>query len=158
MRTFKQIAIIALMIGVVAIGINMLFGTNTVSFIYRERVEASGLYWYKYDFWGYINNLKNSIADTAQLELSIQTRDWVNITSTIVQEQFWVDLGNNMAVILNWILFGLNVMLYPFRIAAYVIKQLLAFIGINTQSSTNNGLWWLVQLVRFLTGLQIPYV
>ena len=83
--------------------------------------------------------------------LTTQDREWVNITSNILQEQFWADLGNNLAVILNWIIYGLNILLYPFRVGGYVFKETLVILGFNVDPQNSQyGISGVVNLANWL--------
>lgn len=155
-KNFKEMCIYIIIIGVIAYTINLFFGNATISFI--EQVSYNGTTMYKLNAYTYLNNLQTSMEQTTYLQLTVQTRSWINITSNILQEQFWADLGNNMAVILNWIIFGLNIIIYPFRIGGFVLKQGLVFMGINIDATQQHGLTWLVNLVNFLVKIMIPYV
>lgn len=154
--TFKRISLFIIIIGVFAFAIRLTFGTGTTTLI--QHATTNGIDYFKIDIWAYINNIKTGLGQVNELTLRTQTLEWKVINSNILQGQFWADLGNNMAYILNWVIFGLNILIYPFRIGAYLIKFILMVFGLNMTSATNNGLWWLKQLIDFLLTLQIPYV
>ena len=156
---FKKVMIGAIIIGVIAVAINTLFGNETIDFITKYRDTNSGIIYYKYNGLAYLNNIEMSLGNTAVLELKLVTKEWQDITGTIVEEQFWAALGNNLAVMLDYIILGLNVLLYPIRIAGYFMLQLLAIIGLNVVKPNENGsLYWLIKLAEGLAKTQIPYV
>lgn len=154
----KKLVIALILVGVIAIALNTIFGWQTVTYLSVYRT-GNNIYLYKFNIWGYVENLKNSFGTVTYLGLDTPSRQWVNITSTIIESQFWEDLGNNMALMLDWVLFGLTIMIYPFRIGGYIILQLLAILGINTiDANMAGGLNWLVIVAQFVRDLQIPYV
>ena len=151
-RLLKKICLTTILIGTIAILINSMFGYNTITFIERYRPNNSGLWFYKFNFKDYIFNLRTSFDDTTRLSLQGINRTWDNTGDLDA-------IVNNLAYILDVLILGLNIVLYPFRVGAYVVKTILAIIGvqvINTPST--NGLKWLIDLINFLQTLQIPMV
>ena len=136
-----------LIVGVVGVGLQFMFGYNTITYISRENIN--NVWIYKYDFWGYVDNIKTSIT-TPNLDLNLPTRQWGwNPNDTI----------NDLAYILDIIIMLLNVVIYPLRIGALVVRTLLSFVGINVINPTSgNPLAWLVSLLQTINTLAIPYV
>lgn len=155
MRYIRLFAIALLFIGIAAVSITTLFGYNTIAFLERTRIEETGIWIYKYNFYSYYQNLQMSINDAAELILKTPTRTWyytMDLTN-------WPDrLANNFTVILDYIILILNVIIYPLRVGAYMCQQTMAVLGINIFSTEETGIKWLVDLVRTLKGLQIPYL
>ena len=148
-KRYKEIAIILIIVGVIGFSLASIFGQEVITLI--SEAKTNGITYYKIDVWAYLDNIQVSIGQTSYLQLTTQSRSWVNITSNIVQQQFWEDLGNNMAVILNWIIYGLNILIYPFRIGGYVFKQTLVILGFNVDSQNNQyGISWIVELANWL--------
>lgn len=145
----KQVAIILMFIGIIGVCLNMLFGYNTVSYIQTYYNEA-GIKFYKYDFKSYIENIVTQIGNTARLELSKPTRTW--------ETGEWGAITNDLALILDWLIFLVNIIVYPLRIGGYIIQNLWAILGITYDPDVVNGLDWLYELSYFLQNLQIPYV
>lgn len=152
LNLLKKISIVVILIGTIGVALNILFGQNTITYLEIYKPTGSNLTFFKYNFWNYIDNIRTSIQDTTRLSLQNNPRTWSNAGT-------WDGLVNNLAYILNVIVLGLNVLMYPFRIAGYIIKTILAFSGINViNPEQTNGLKWLVELVNFLQVLAIPYV
>lgn len=157
-KNLRLIAIWFIIVGTIGVGLNAIFGQGTFIFLHRIRTP-SGLWLYEIDIWGYVNNVKNSFSDVARLSLATPDRSWVNITSSFVQPEFWEALVNNMALMLDWFIFTINVIIYPIRIGGYILLQYLALLGINVlDPEYAGGLKWLVELCTYLKSLQIPYV
>ena len=154
MKTFKTIAIFFILIGTIAFSMNALF--NSEMFVFLQDMESNGIHFKAINFMKWITNINQSIGETNELTLTQPSRQWINITSSFVEQEFWDALGNNMALMLDWVIFGLNVIIYPFRLGCYLLKQVLAIIGLNM--TEEHPLTWLITLIRFLTSLQIPYV
>lgn len=158
----KRTIIIALsffiIIGVVALCLNMAMGNQTVIYLQKVRYETIGYinYYYKFDFSEYIKNLNLSITDTSKLTLELPTRQWENMTSVLN----WEPLGNDLALILDYVILIINVLIYPLRVGAYLLRNILAILGVNQDTNqTTNGLAWLVQLVNWLVErIAIPYI
>lgn len=152
MKPLYKLVLGTIIIGVIALGINTVFGNNTITYLTYN--EINGVGFYKYDFWNYVDNIRNTIQNTAQLELHTPTRTWIdNLTG-------FGDLGNNLALMLDWFIFANNILLYPLRVIFYVMQITMSIIGIPTIDGTynNNPLKWLIDLTKFMTGLEIPFV
>ena len=138
--------------------VNYIFGGSTITYI--DTYETSyGITFYKINFFAYLNNLQTSLTNTDVLSISLPEREWTDITANILEEQFWVDLGNNLALILDYIILITNITLYPIRIGGYILKNALAIIGLDVNTpNTEGGLYWLIYFSKLLTILEIPFV
>ena len=145
-----------IILGLIAIAFNLIFGYGTIDFVYRERIEG-GLWYYRYDTVGYLNNIQTSITDVAVLKLDMPTRQWDTTAWDLTN---WANiLGNNLAVMFDYWVMLINISLYPLRVGAYFIKQILALIGINVLNpNPNSNISWLVEFVNNLVTISIPYV
>lgn len=151
MKAIKQIVTFIIIIGVVALALNTLLGPTTMTYLTKERIAINGVdpfFIWKIDVWGYINNVQLTATDISVLEFKLPTRQWTS------------DLLNDLAFLLDILILILNVILYPIRLGAYFIRNILAFFGINQNTNDpTNGLAWLVYLVRdILMQISIPYV
>ena len=81
------------------------------------------------------------------------TRQWNN-------NMDWNALGNNLLVILDYLIMVINILLYPIKVGAYLLQNVLAIFGVNNNpNDTNNGLGWLVTFVQDILGnFAIPYL
>lgn len=152
-RAFMPLIYFTIIIGFIALTLNMTIGKNTISFLYPSS-QGNGILMWKYDLASYIKNIKDNATQVTELELTLPDREWQNLSILEFGEQ----LGNNLALILDWIIFVINIFIYPLRIGAYFLRNFMAIIGINVTSPSGNGLWWLRQIVNFLISLQIPMV
>lgn len=150
-RTLTYIVSAAILLGVIGLSLNWVFGVGTVTYI--SQVNINGVYMYKYDYWSYVQNIYNTFMNVAELQLTLPEQTWD--TSGSLQS-----IVNNLAYILNIIIIGLNVILYPIRVIFYVVQIILSIIGIPTVQGTYNGnpLEWLIATAKTMTTLQIPYV
>lgn len=151
MKPFKTLAIILIMIGTIGIALNMIFGSDSVSYLSVDYVN--NIKFYKYDFASYISNLRATLSQTTQLNLQTNPRTWQD-GSTLT----WTALINDLAFILNYIIFAINILIYPFRIGGYILQNTWAILGLNSNMSGQNPIYWLWILSRVMTGLQIPMI
>lgn len=153
-KLLKNIVIFSLIIGFIALGMNLLFGEGTASYIEDYTIEtATGEYeTYKvFNFYNYIVNLTTNFSDLSYLQLPMPERNWINNVNDLS------DIGNNLAVLVNYVIMAINIMTYPFKITGYVLKCVLGIIGIDT-ANQNSNLYWLVQFANVVQTLNIPYV
>lgn len=156
MKVITKIAIITIIMGCIALSFNVAFGNQTITYVERIRLGTTGAFYYKFNFAEYLQNLTLSISNTSTLTLEMPTRTWQTMASIIDGEA----LGNNLALILDYLIMVINIIIYPLRIGAYILKNLTAIIGIN-QDTTNqyNGMAWLVNLLEWLIArVAIPYI
>lgn len=156
MKVITKIAIITIIMGCIALSFNVAFGNQTITYVERIRLGTTGAFYYKFNFAEYLQNLTLSISNTSTLTLEMPTKTWQTMTSIIDGEA----LGNNLALILDYLIMVINIIIYPLRIGAYILKNLTAIIGIN-QDTTNqyNGMAWLVNLLEWLIArVAIPYI
>lgn len=151
-----------IVIGIVALSINTAFGNQTITYIERVRYQIGNTHFYYYHFtwWEYISTLQLTTTDTSILVFDMPTRQWITIESSITTEQFWVELGNNLALMLDYVIMVINILLYPLKLGAYLLRNIMAILGINQNTTDQyNGLAWLVIFVRdILTRIAIPYI
>lgn len=141
-RTIEVIKWIILL-GAIAVALNILFGENTIVFVKRELIQGTTLTWYKYDFNAYIQNLTTKITDTTKLQLKMPPH-WFNNTL------------NAIISVVNYIIFGLNVLLYPLKVGGYIMSFILALIGFNTNKESS--LYWLGAISEALLKIEIPFI
>lgn len=141
---WKTIAFTLMMIGIAGVALNQIFGYEMVSYISWETDDLTGIRYMKYDFTSYIQNLSLSINRITDISLNLPTR------------QFDDNFINCLAVVLDYIIFIINILLWPLRLGAYITSNLLAILGVedNAQNVKN----WLVAFIRGMTYLEIPYV
>lgn len=146
-----KVSTVIIILGVMGLGINAVFGMNTV--IYLQQAEINGVLVYKFNGFAYIENIYNTFTNVAELQLHLPTDEWS-------QTDNLSDIGNNLAYMFNRIIMVFNITLYPIRIIFYIIEIIVSLIGIPTQTGVyeSNNLAWLVTIAKFLTNLHIPYV
>ena len=149
-NTGRKAAIVFIILGVIGISLITLFGYGTITYLTKYRLEG-GLWVYKYNFSDYIQNITQTIGNTTPLQLTMPTRTWGDGIE-------W--LSNNLALIMDWLIFILNVILYPLRVGAYLVLNTLSIIGIDMREGMqpNTGIKWLIDLVQSIVGWQIPYI
>lgn len=155
----KQLAIkmitLTCIIGVLGLAINTVFGSTTVTYI--RLIQVNGVYMYKYDFFNYMENIRNTFTNVAELELKMPERVWIN---EININNWWDVIVNNLGFLVNVVIILLNIIIYPLRIGFYAIEMILSFLGVPTIAGTydNNPLKWLVTLCKTMIDLQVPYI
>lgn len=146
----RQIIITTVLLGTIGVAFNVLFGENTMVYVGQELIPNTAISWYRLDLNAYIQNLKTMITDTTQLELKLPTKHWIRIV------QSFEDIGHNLAIVLDYIILIINVLIYPLRLGGYLLRFLIALLGLNTGS--NSSLNWLGIFVNNLVSLAIPYI
>lgn len=149
----KYLCVIMMIIGMIGIAINTIFGYGTVDLFVRYRVGTIWLW--KFNVKAYISNIELSFQDVSRLTLELPERQWMSLT-----DGFWEGLSNNLALMLDYIILIGNVIMYPIRIGAYAVREVLAIIGINVVNpNTESGIFWLVKLTNYMQEyMQIPYI
>ena len=143
-----------IIIGVIGLALNTAFGSQTVTYLQNVRLN-NGMYVMKFNFATYLTNLNMSISETSTLALQLPERGFLPVGGV----NWWEPLGNDIAVIINYIFLIINVLLYPMRIGSYLTKNALALLGVNMSNDANNGLYWLRELVNWLIQrVAIPYI
>lgn len=155
MELVKKLMPWTIILGVVGFIFISMFGTQAIIFINSRQVN--GLTFYSIDVLAYTKNLKDSIGGISALIFPLPNRKWENITGNVLQEQFWKSLVNNLAMILNMIIVLANALLYPLKVGAYAVKQVLAILGVN-MSDSGHGLTWLVYTANILINMKCSYV
>jgi len=154
-RIFFGVCIPIIVLGVVALALNMALGGGVIEYIHQHQIPNTNLTWYEYDVWGYVDDLRNSFRSIDQISLEMPSREWLEL-----DRDFWERLGNNLALMLDYLIMVINLLLYPLRIGFYFIQIILNILGINTLQGSyeNNPLKWLIDLTYVFKNLQIPYV
>lgn len=141
---------LTILVGALALAFNNAFGYETIMFLQKERITfgTTNFYIWKFDFYRYINNLQLTTSNLSILQFKTPTRQWNS------------DIANNFALVIDYLIMIINLMLYPLKVGAYLLSNVIAIIGINTDTtSAHNGLAWLVIFVRDILGnISIPYI
>lgn len=145
----KKITIFSVFIGVIALGLNLMFGEGTITYINKMTIEGDTYYYF--NFWNYISNLKISFQDTSILQFKLPTRQWENDVTG------FADIGNNLAVLVNYVIMILNLLLYPFKLTGYLIQVVLGILGVDI-TNTQSNIYWLVEFTQITKTIYIPYI
>lgn len=154
-RKIWEISKVVIIIGVLAISINTIFGYGTITLIEKVRDINSGLWYYNINMDAYIKNLQTSLNETSVLMLELPTREWYwaqDITD------FWYAFSNDMALILDYLILVINIIIYPMRVGAYLTKNMLAIMGYNVTNPPETYFKWIVDLIEYILPLQVPYI
>ena len=136
-----------LVIGVIAVAINLAFGrSNTM--MYVEELEYNVIHIYKYNLQNYLLNIQTNLSNVVNLSIKRPERNWNS------------DIINDLALILDYILYGLNLFMWPLRLGAYIVRFLFTILGVNMNGlDPNNAFNWLARLINtFINNLQFNYV
>lgn len=107
--------------------------------------EYNGIKIYQIDLMKYIRSVESSIKSISTLTLQIP------------QRYIGVNLLNALINLTNWLLLIVNFLLYPLRLGSYLLLNIMAILGINTQVGHNHGLTWLINFANSIKDLAIPY-
>lgn len=156
MRIIKYIITWTIIIGLIGFAINKQW-PNTISFLSKEfnSFSTAQPYW-KYDFREYVKNLGIAAQKTTDLAIELPTRKWESDGWELIS--ILDDIINNLCVMLDWGLFAINIMLFPFRVICYLVQILIAFVGINIDPTNNNAFSWLIKLTNYLIPIKIGYI
>lgn len=146
-----KIITFTVVLGIIALAINYVFGAETFIYLRRYTVHyfnGTPVNMYKIDFWSYVKNIQTSATNASVLELKLPTREWNN------------DIPNDLALLMDFVILIINILLYPIKIGAYLLQNILAILGINNDTeNTRNGLAWLIIFIRDILGrVSIPYI
>ena len=150
---YKKVILFFITIGIVAISFNYIFGQNTIGLITSETIPGTDLTWYRLDTYQYVKQLQIIFEEPPQLFFELPERDFV----TMELATYWQDLGNNLAVILDYVISAVNVLLWPIRVGGYTARLILAIFGVDV-TNFDGSIGWLTQFVYNLLNLQIDYI
>lgn len=149
LRSIKYFITFTILIGVLGLSLNAILGNQTITYVEKIQVDTLNTHFYiwKFNFWNYIENIQLNATNTSVLIFKLPTREFSN------------DLINNLALIMDYLIVLANVLLYPIKITAYLLQNILAIVGINRNPDEYNGLYWLYQFVHDILGnFAIPYI
>lgn len=109
----------------------------------------------------YLNSISNAWESNAlNFEDILPDREWEEITSSFVESQFWEAIGNNIALLFDYVYFPINFILWVLRWICWLVKILLTIIGWPTMMNTNGTYDSVLTtiLVWIIQNLQIPYL
>lgn len=118
--------------------------TTYISTILQLR-EYNGIEIYKIDLMKYIRSVESNIKSIS------------NLTLQIPNSYIGISLTNYIINLTNWLLLIVNFLLYPLRLGGYMLLNIMAILGINTQIGHNHGLTWLINFANSIKDLAIPY-
>lgn len=153
MTQFWQVAKWILIIGVIGVSLNILFGNNTMIFVHRELITGTSMTWWKFDSLGYIKQLQTSITDTTKLQLEIPNKHWMPVDGT----DWYNDLGHDLSILVDYVILLINVFIYPMKLGGYLMRFVLAILGLNF-ADPESGVYWLGSIANTLLNFQIPYI
>ena len=157
MARVKQMIKLIIILGTIAVALNLLFGNNTIQFVQKQQINGTWLTWYSYDIQGYVRNLETTITDTTDLQLILPTRTWIDTDASMITSEFWDALGNNLALILDYIIMAINILIYPLKVGGYVLGIVLSLFGIELTNESSD-IYWLCNISQIFKALSIPYV
>lgn len=131
-----------IVLGIVALTLSTIWDNNTT--ILLSTFEHNGIKLYKIDLWKYLTNLAISL-NPNNLSLDIPELNQSNIITTTIS-------------LINYVIMIINILTYIFRINGFITLNLMTLVGINMNPDITHSLTWLVNLGKFLTELQIPYI
>lgn len=145
-----------ILIGIVALAFNTILGSNTIPFLEKQLIyygTDNHFFIWKINIWSYLKNIELSVSDVSILQLELPSREWQAINSIS-------DFGNNLALMLDYVITIINIILYPLKVGAYLLRNIIAILGINTQTTDpNNGLAWVTIFINEILGrIVIPYI
>ena len=66
-------------------------------------------------------------------------------------------MAHDLAVIVDYIILVLNVLIYPLRIGGYIFRFVLALVGIS-YTDPDSSVKWMGDIANAFINLQIPYI
>ena len=138
--TFWIVWIIVL--GIIALTLSTIWDNNTT--ILLSTFEHNGIKLWKIDLWTYLTNLAISF-NPNNLSLNIPIANNTNIITITITS-------------INYIIMMINILTYPLRISGFIAINIMALVGINMNPDISHSLTWLINLGKFFTELNIPYI
>ena len=149
-KIFWFLASYVIVLGVIGYSLTFITGDSAISFIEINQ-NINGITYYKFNLFNYINNINKSIGDVSRLVLEAPTREWKS-------GDFLKVFENNFYLAIDWIIYAMNILIYPLRVGGYFLKQIIVLVGIPIDTTQTHALKWLVNLVNRMQELQIPYL
>ena len=131
-----------ILLGIIALALSTIFDERTT--ILLSTFEHNGIKLWKIDIWKYLTNLAISF-NPNNLSLDIPTLNQTNIITITISS-------------INYTIMMINILTYPLRISGFVAINIMALLGINMNPDITHSLTWLVNLGKFFTELNIPYL
>lgn len=152
----KTFGIFLMILGAIAMGMNAVFGYGTISYIEQYREPFSGMWYYKFNFKGYFDNLINTLDTTWDSITYLPTRQWINMDAT----NFGTALSNNLLVMLNYVFFVINwTLLLPMKLSALLLTNVFAILGVNLNEDLQESpLNFYFNLIMMFRQSVLPYL
>lgn len=149
----KTFGIILMILGAIAMGMNAVFGYGTISYVEQYREPLSGMWYYKFNFKGYIDNLINTLDTSWDSITYLPTRQWDN-SGTIES------VSNNLLVMLNYFFFVINwTLLLPMKLSALLLTNIFALLGVNLNGDPQESpLNFYFNLIIMFRQSVLPYL
>lgn len=166
MRTaFSKVAVLTIFIGVIGFSLNIIFASQNgyVPITYISERTVNGITFYHYDFWNYVENIRNTIQSVSQMSIAQPTRVWMDMQEGVEYISYnMLVLQNNLILILDWMVLGINILIYPIRLVFYVIQIILSLVGVpvldQNGAAYQSNISWLIQLINWGKAVQLPYM
>lgn len=131
-----------IVLGIIALTLSTIWDNNTT--ILLSTFEHNSIKLWKIDLWKYLTNLAISL-NVNNLNLDIPALNQENIITVIIS-------------LINYVIMIVNILTFVLRINGFITLNLMALVGINMNPDIIHSLTWLVNLAKFFTELQIPYI
>lgn len=148
---FKKIAITIAAFATAIFALNTFLHGDSITFLVQE--TYNGIVFYRIDIHQYLQNLViafNEVPNDLALEMPSFT---------------WTDnVIDNLKVIVNVLIFIVNLFIWVFKLPALTIKEILALFGfVVSQTSIVNGEavttnWWLYDVINNILSWSISYI
>lgn len=122
-------------IGVICIAVNLMMGTESITYISTYSIGNTGLSMYRFDLNGYVKNLQEEFN---RLQLTVVFPNiptlpvWEDIDGWTIAMTF---IAKCLCYIINWLVYILNLtLLLPLKVIFHMAVCLCALLGINTST------------------------
>lgn len=129
-------------LGTIMLVLSLTFGNESVGLIQAKTIN--GITFYELNIWQYLTNLSLSI-DPTKLTLATPTFNFNGVINPFIS-------------VVNILIMIANLITYMIRIPAYFALNIMAILGINMNPEITHGLTWLIDIAKFLSELNIPYI
>ena len=144
------------------------FNLFNIPYLYQITTSTGSKMWC-YDMKGYIDNINGAFNGFEELKLEQNPLSWQKTNANMLDSEFWNTLFNNIAYIFNFFIYALNIVLFVFRLIAYIVVNLLCIMGMvkdkTLWKNPSNGLYyniepnWLMKTFTWIAmNLQIPFI
>ena len=149
-KVFFLLSTIVVVVGCCSIGFGILTtytGGNVQASSSFIQINEYGQYWF--DVGGYFQNIKLALVNFISMFVKM-VNGMIEGVATTFESSY---IANYVLLVVNFLIFMVNVFTYPFRLIVLILSLFLSLIGWNLESAN-----WFVQVIDAVGTEPIPYI